>query len=760
MTKKSISNLIISLIIFTFALSVEVNVKADEMNTTVKITSYKELFTGQIIAFGSGSGTIVDSSGLIISNHHVIFDNNEQKPLDTFKICITFNVQEEPSCKYTARLIAHDKNLDISLLQINEKDIFGKYVKKLQHLNYINNANPKEESKVQVEGYPGSGGDTITITKGHISGFDNYNGHKYFKTDTDFDHGSSGGTVIDSSGNFIGIPTYIRSYAENVGYFLDIKEALPWIKENKNITPIYNKVAENRLKLEMARLEKANKNLEFKWDNYPEISIKIPSGWEFVGIEDDGLFAEQKKLTDPVGFEIYMSRYQFEIDRGYLDAVNKELAKIKERYPDYKQENIKFNGKDAISITYTYFNTKEYTIYIPYGHTLISLRYSINLDEKEKQLEIIEKILKEITINSNIVKTPNLENKLEFKNPMFSVEMPNNWKIRKNSSNSPINLLAEAVQEFNYDGQLSIYYNQIPKDAQGLKTSDRADEETKRLGSGNKLISKKGDVIIDGLKGFIYTYEYEGSEFQEMHKKMTLKLQDGDFEYTVYYDDLSETFDKNLKQIEKILKSFKFNGEKTEVESEYNFGSFIQKFSDIKYHRFANAISNLAEKEIINGYDDGTFKPEKLINRSEALKIILESKNQIDKQKELGNEIDFHLYNKQSKFKDVSKNAWFNIYVNYAKEKNIIADKESQLFKPNDPVTIAEALKIIYGTYEIPLWNGDTDPWFKLYMDKGYELGLIPRGMDNPGQKLTRAELSFIVNDVYTDVKNSSNFYY
>ena len=104
MLKKILLSLLISIAII-FPVSA-----AQDNNVTVKISSYKKLFTDQIIAYGSGSGTLISSNGLIVSNHHVIFDDNEQKPLDTFEVCITFDVQEEPVCKYTARLIEHDKD--------------------------------------------------------------------------------------------------------------------------------------------------------------------------------------------------------------------------------------------------------------------------------------------------------------------------------------------------------------------------------------------------------------------------------------------------------------------------------------------------------------------------------------------------------------------------------------------------------------------------------------------------------------------------
>ena len=423
-----------------------------QMNPTVRITSYKKLYTDFILAYGSGSGTIVSKDGLIISNHHVIYDDNEQKPLDTFEVCITFDVKEEPVCKYTARLVAHDKDLDITILRLNQADVFGRSLPDLKYLSYQTNSEPKEGSTVQIIGYPGSGGETITITKGQVSGFETYNGYKYFKTDTDFDYGSSGGTALDEQGNYIGIPTYIRSYAENVGYFLDLREAVPWIKEHIGGSTTLNKKAEDRLKMELARLQTANDNLKHTYADYPHLSIEIPEGWKFYGIDDDALYVEQESITDPVGLSVYFSYYQFEIDEGYLNKLDEELSKLKSRYPDYKKEETIFNGYDVYHVTYTYFNQRYHSIYIPYGYVLVSMTYGVTLDEEEKQTEAIEPVLDTIRLGIEKIKEPDISQTITFEDPGFSITMADDWRMLKNMSNTPIDLLAEAVQKDNFEG--------------------------------------------------------------------------------------------------------------------------------------------------------------------------------------------------------------------------------------------------------------------------------------------------------------------
>jgi S1-C subfamily serine protease len=746
-----LKKLLLAFILIT-SLALALPASADDfstMNPTVRITSYKKLFTDKILAYGSGSGTVISKNGLVITNNHVIFDDSEQKPLDAFEVCITFDVKEEPVCKYTARLMANDKDLDVAILKINPTDVFGQTLPDLKYMNFETSAAPKEGDTVQVVGYPGSGGETVTISKGQISGFDTYNGYKYFKTDTDFDFGSSGGTALDAEGNYIGIPTYIRSYAENVGYFLDLRLAVTWIKSHMNDSQITNEKAEDRLKMELERLKKANDNNKFAYSEYPKLSITVPTDWKFYSIDDDGVYVEQEKVDNAVGLSAFSYYYQYEIDKGYMDKLDEELVKVKDQYPDFKKEAFDFNGYDGYLLTYTAYNSRHYSIYIPYGYALINIAYSINLDEEESQMKAIQPVLDSIKLDSEMVTDPNLSQTLSFEDPGFSITMPDGWRIQENMSNSPADLLADAVQKDNFDGYLDINYRMIPKDEKELSNKDRMDEKTEYV-SG--LISKNDDAVLDGLPGWLYTYEYEGDDYQKMHKKIVFNLQNGEYEFTIEYDDLSENFDKNIPDIESILRSFKITG----GNGKYDFGSLSYNFKDIQYHRYADAIISLADKGIVRGYGDGTFQPEKPITRAEALKIILESKNNLEKEKDLGKEADFDSYSYANDgIKDVKSGDWFNGYVQYALENKIVSGYSDKTFRPDKTVNLVEALKMIFGVYEIPLWQGTTDPWYKLYMDKGYELGLVGSGLDDPSKELTRAELSSLVDDIYSSADNS-----
>ncbi len=614
---------------------------------------------------------------------------------------------------------------------------------------------------MRVVGYPASGGETITTTQGQVSGSETQNGYRYFKTDTDFDHGSSGGTVYDANGNFIGVPTYIRSYAENVGYFLDLKEAQPWIQKNIGKAPQINAEANGFLIRELARLSKANETLSYTQDRYPFLSLTLPTGWKFLEIDDDGLFASQKNVSDPVRLSVSTNPYQYEVDDAYMKRLDEELSKIKKSYPDYKKETLTFAGQEAWKISYTGYSQRSVTRYIPFGYSLVSLSTAISVDEAAAQEKALQPVLDSIRFTQPKKTDPLLSPTIRFESPAFSLTAAEGWRFQKNPGKNPPDLLAEAVQQGNFDGSLSLYYSPIRKDERALSDADRLKEKTKNLGR-NKLVTKNDQVILGGLPGFLYAYEYEGEKYQEMKKHFVLIVRDGTNEFDLEYDDLTEHFDANLPALQQMLDSFTFNGETTQDSSLHEYGSLGFTFADIQYHSYASAISDLADKGLIYGDKNGNFKPEAPMTRAEALKLILESKNHLENEKGSGKAVDFKAYVGKTKLplKDIRPTDALAPYARYALEKKIMQGFGDKTFRPNKTLTLAEALKILFNVFEIPVWKGDTDPWTKKYMDKGFELGLMPYGMRDPNQALTRAETAFLINRVYKNADNEFLFNY
>ncbi len=154
----------------------------------------------------------------------------------------------------------------------------------------------------------------------------------------------------------------------------------------------------------------------------------------------------------------------------------------------------------------------------------------------------------------------------------------------------------------------------------------------------------------------------------------------------------------------------------------------------------AAAIAYLKENLIINGYPDGTFKPENSLNRAELLKILLEGS---------GKNPDSETY--KNCFPDV-KTEWFARYVCYAKENSWISGYSDGKFKPEKAVSKAEAIKMLLEIFEInltdpgenPYNDVETNQWFAKYIDTAKTLGILEElgGIYLPNSEIKRNQIS------------------
>lgn len=134
----------------------------------------------------------------------------------------------------------------------------------------------------------------------------------------------------------------------------------------------------------------------------------------------------------------------------------------------------------------------------------------------------------------------------------------------------------------------------------------------------------------------------------------------------------------------------------------------LNPFSDISNsHPNKRAINNAWLYEFIEGYPDGTFGPDRPINRAEIVKIMIAE--------ELEGEIpDANVYN--NCFSDVTTE-WFAPYICYALEQGYIAGYEDGTYRPANPVNRVEAIKIILEVgLDASEWPDPTDA------DKAIEL--------------------------------------
>lgn len=221
-------------LLFTFTLA--------NPSPVVQVISYKEPLGMYFSLQWWGSGSIIDSSGHVLTNNHVV-DNGFGVISDNFSLCVTEDPTLPPQCHYTASVISRDVAKDIALLKIDPTDIFGRIVNysSLNVLPLDYDYLPRSGDGVTALGYPWVGANTITETQWIVSGTYSYNGNTYIKTDTLIAGGNSGGPLV-REGKIVWVNTFLIGgfFDPALGYSLSISEAQDFIKNTINDAPLQN----------------------------------------------------------------------------------------------------------------------------------------------------------------------------------------------------------------------------------------------------------------------------------------------------------------------------------------------------------------------------------------------------------------------------------------------------------------------------------------------------------------------------------------
>lgn len=159
---------------------------------------------------GHGSGVLINADGYILTNAHVVGDENNYK----------ITIGDE---KYKASLIRKEKVRDVALIKI--KNYAGKakgvlFSRKLPNIG----------DELYVIGTPLSLELEHSITKGIVSAKRNLSGLPFYQTDAAINSGNSGGPVFDSSGELIALTVsglFTRNGASmSINYLIPIKDAV------------------------------------------------------------------------------------------------------------------------------------------------------------------------------------------------------------------------------------------------------------------------------------------------------------------------------------------------------------------------------------------------------------------------------------------------------------------------------------------------------------------------------------------------------
>ena len=165
-------------------------------------------------------------------------------------------------------------------------------------------------------------------------------------------------------------------------------------------------------------------------------------------------------------------------------------------------------------------------------------------------------------------------------------------------------------------------------------------------------------------------------------------------------------------------------------------------FSDVNSnHPYQEAVNYLQTEGIVNGYADGSFKPNNTINRAEFTKIIVESQF---------SNLQINNCTATGGFSDVSGTDWFEPYVCLAKKENIIEGYPDNTFRPGNEILLTEAAKIVSQSFGLTV-DKSLEPWYAPYLNRLTELNAIPTSLTLPEQAVNRGEMAVLIYRLATE---------
>jgi serine protease Do len=222
----------------------EVNLVTTDYSTTVKkvAETVSDSVVGVSTSEGSGTGVIVSSDGLILTNEHVIavsdttemfrpgFDNSTQQTDDTVTVKLADGTE------YEAKVLYSDEDMDLAVIKIDAEGLTA--------------ATLGDSDSVSVGEIAIAIGNPLgldqTVTSGIISALDvseviestqtatGISAHiteNLIQTDAAINSGNSGGALLNAAGEVIGINSYKLSSGEGIGFAIPINAAKPIIKQ-------------------------------------------------------------------------------------------------------------------------------------------------------------------------------------------------------------------------------------------------------------------------------------------------------------------------------------------------------------------------------------------------------------------------------------------------------------------------------------------------------------------------------------------------
>ncbi len=189
---------------------------------------------------GGGTGFIVSEEGLILTNKHVVLDDEAE-----------YTIFTNDGRKFSAKVLARDPFQDLAIMEINQEKTVnneGEVISKPFPVVMLGNSDQLQSGQTVIAIGNALGEFRNTVSVGVISGL----GRKItaagggfvetledvIQTDAAINRGNSGGPLLNLKGEVVGINTAMASGAQSIGFAIPINKAEKGIKQVKTLGKI------------------------------------------------------------------------------------------------------------------------------------------------------------------------------------------------------------------------------------------------------------------------------------------------------------------------------------------------------------------------------------------------------------------------------------------------------------------------------------------------------------------------------------------
>jgi len=278
----------------------------------------------------------------------------------------------------------------------------------------------------------------------------------------------------------------------------------------------------------------------------------------------------------------------------------------------------------------------------------------------------------------------------------------------------------------------------VIKDGYGASDVTTLTYKVKKDSSGSSSGSGKPDMIISGGGSSDKLNPDSGPHKVNYGYPLVITAPNG----VVYYTLDGTTPDRNSKKYDEPIRITRDMKVRAVVWTEGDIYSDVMTY-DMKLNGYDIYLRNDLEKgNLIKGYEDSTFRPDKAITRAETASILRRSSEM------------YGYYIDENMFSDIDM--WAKKEISELASADIVKGYGDGTFKPDNAVTRAEFVTMlmrIIDNYGKSAPFADVEGhWAEMYIAKAYEYGYIKGyedGTFRPDNTITRAEAITIISEVF-----------